>query len=155
MTIGICVLLVFLYLIIGAAIGYWLFTDNEGRIIMGELFWPALITGFVVYAVLAILYKIVAAIVKSFKRIRRARRRRAKDSLGLGTDEKEHFTKCDRCPWLKDCRDLGRVIDVIGTSDSRLHYILQLGEACDRGLFYWDYDEKEKKDLSEESEDKR
>lgn len=154
MTIGICVLLVFLYLVIGAAIGYWLFTDDEGGIIMGELFWPALIAGFVVYAVLAIPYKIVAAIVKSFKRIRRARRRKAKESLGQGTDEKEQFTKCDRCPWLKDCRDLGRVIDVTGKSDSRLHYILQLGETCDRGLFHWDYDAEEE-ELSEKSEDKR
>lgn len=34
----------------------------------------------------------------------------------------EHFTKCDRCRYLSECIEKGRVMDITGLEDMRMHF---------------------------------
>ena len=34
----------------------------------------------------------------------------------------EHFTKCDKCRYLSECIEKGRVMDITGLEDMRMHF---------------------------------
>lgn len=42
----------------------------------------------------------------------------------------ERFTKCDKCEYLKECKENGKVIDMSTFEDNYSHYICGRGSHC-------------------------
>lgn len=42
----------------------------------------------------------------------------------------ERFTKCDKCEYLKECRESGQLIEITTLCDSHEHYTSGIGSFC-------------------------
>lgn len=134
MTIGMCIFLGILYAIIGAFVGYCMLSEDTEGILFGIFIWPIFLGIMFIFMVLELLLKFVAGTVNIFKRLGKVKWKKDKGSLGLGTDEKNKKTICDRCPHFWECHDNGKLDDISEPADAGYHFTLRLGEICRRGI---------------------